>query len=205
MKTRIRSRSKVTVGLDLGDKFSVFYSIDTDGELLSEGRLKTTPEAMEKHFGSMEPARIAIETSGHSPWLSRLLESLGHEVLVANSRELRLIESPSPGNCVGEAGLRDRVSDCSAQAGRTPSCIRSSHRRLSLGPRRFSRFRRIAQSLGIVVSTSGGAVPSSATAMTTVSLWTSSPTCRIVLMDQPPVVALHFRGSRPAECNLRSS
>ncbi len=46
MKHRIHSRSQVTVGLDIGDKFSVFYSIDADGELLSEGRLKTTPEGV---------------------------------------------------------------------------------------------------------------------------------------------------------------
>jgi transposase len=34
---------------------------------------------------------IAIETGTHSPWISRLLEELGHEVLVANARKLRLI------------------------------------------------------------------------------------------------------------------
>jgi len=37
--------------------------------------------------------RIAIETGTHSPWVSRLLEEYGHEVLVANSRKLRLIYS----------------------------------------------------------------------------------------------------------------
>jgi transposase len=35
--------------------------------------------------------RIAIETGTHSPWVSRLLEECGHEVLVANARKLRLI------------------------------------------------------------------------------------------------------------------
>jgi transposase len=37
--------------------------------------------------------RIAIETGTHSPWVSRLLEECGHEVLVANSRKTRLIYS----------------------------------------------------------------------------------------------------------------
>ena len=32
-----------------------------------------------------------LEAGTHSPWLSRLLEQLGHEVLVANPRKLRLI------------------------------------------------------------------------------------------------------------------
>jgi transposase len=35
--------------------------------------------------------RIAIETGTHSPWVSRLLEECGHEVLVANAHKLRLI------------------------------------------------------------------------------------------------------------------
>ena len=34
---------------------------------------------------------IAIEAGTHSPWLSRVLEECGHEVLVANPRKLRLI------------------------------------------------------------------------------------------------------------------
>jgi transposase len=35
--------------------------------------------------------RIAIEAGTHSPWVSRLLERLGHEILVANTRKVRLI------------------------------------------------------------------------------------------------------------------
>ena len=35
--------------------------------------------------------RIAVETGTHSPWVSRLLEECGHEVLVANARKLWLI------------------------------------------------------------------------------------------------------------------
>src|SRR3712207_7500900 len=35
--------------------------------------------------------QIAIEAGTHYPWVSRLLERLGHEVLVANARKLRLI------------------------------------------------------------------------------------------------------------------
>jgi transposase len=35
--------------------------------------------------------QIALEVGTHSPWASRLLEELGHEVLVANPRRLRMI------------------------------------------------------------------------------------------------------------------
>jgi len=87
-------RPKITAGLDLGDKYSYLCLIDThSGELLEEGRLRTTPEAFRRRFASESSLRIAIETGTHSPWASRVLEECGHEVLVANSRKLRLIYS----------------------------------------------------------------------------------------------------------------
>jgi transposase len=42
-------------------------------------------------LASEQPMRIAIEAGTHSPWVSRVLEECAHEVLVANSRKLRLI------------------------------------------------------------------------------------------------------------------
>lgn len=36
-------------------------------------------------------ARVVLEVGAHSPWVSRLLEELGHEVLVANARRMRAI------------------------------------------------------------------------------------------------------------------
>ena len=63
-------------------------------EVIEEGRLRTTPETFRRRFGSEQPPmRIAIEAGTHSPWVSRLLEECGHEVLVANARKLRLIYS----------------------------------------------------------------------------------------------------------------
>jgi transposase len=60
--------------------------------VIEEGRLRTTPEALRGRFASQErPLRIAIEAGTHSPWVSRVLEGCGHEVLVANARKLRLI------------------------------------------------------------------------------------------------------------------
>ena len=46
---------------------------------------------MAKQFASIGPKLIAIETGTHSPWVSRLLTTLGHHVIVANSRQVRLI------------------------------------------------------------------------------------------------------------------
>ena len=83
---------KVTAGLDIGDKYSYLCLIDTvSGEVMEEGRLRTSPEAFKRRFASERPMRIAIEAGTHSPWASRVLEGCGHEVLVANARKLRLI------------------------------------------------------------------------------------------------------------------
>jgi transposase len=82
----------MTAGLDIGDKYSYLCLIDTvSGEVMEEGRLRTTPEAFRRRFVCERPMRIAIEAGTHSPWASRVLEGCGHEVLVANARKLRLI------------------------------------------------------------------------------------------------------------------
>ena len=87
-----KERPKMTAGLDLGDKYSYLCIIDqADGEVIEEGRLRTTPEALRRRFASEQQLRIAIEAGTHSPWVSRVLEECGHEVLVANSRKLRFI------------------------------------------------------------------------------------------------------------------
>jgi transposase len=87
-----KGRPKITAGVDIGDKYSYLCLIDQEsGEVVEEGRLRTTPEALRRRFGSEQPMRIAIEAGTHSPWVSRVLEECGHEVLVANARKLRLI------------------------------------------------------------------------------------------------------------------
>jgi transposase len=79
----------------LGDKYSYLCLIDSEsGEVIEEGRLRTSPEAFRRRFSSeRSPMRIAIEAGTHSPWASRVLEECAHEVLVANARKLRLIYS----------------------------------------------------------------------------------------------------------------
>ncbi len=88
-----KEQPKTTAGLDLGDKYSYLCLIDQhSGEVMEEGRLPTSPEALRRRFSSERPLRIAIEAGTHSPWASRVLEEeCGHEVLVANARKIRLI------------------------------------------------------------------------------------------------------------------
>lgn len=83
--------SKMTIGLDLGDRYSYFYTLEAGGENIESGRVQTTRSALEKRFRSGEAARVVIEAGTHSPWVSRLLAECGHEVVVANPRKLALI------------------------------------------------------------------------------------------------------------------
>lgn len=81
----------ITTGLDVGDRFSRYYELDRAGDVLAEGRMRTTADALGRHFANCERARVVLEVGTHSPWISRLLEELGHEVIVANARRVRLI------------------------------------------------------------------------------------------------------------------
>ena len=86
-----KSATVLTIGVDLGDKYSYFCVLDPSGEVVEEGRVVTTAKALEQRFRSYESSRVAIEVGTHSPWVQRLLVGLGHKVLVANSRKLRFI------------------------------------------------------------------------------------------------------------------
>jgi transposase len=113
----------MTAGLDLGDKYSYLCLIDAQsGEVIEEARLRTDREVLKRRFGGCEPTRIAIETGTHSPWMSRLLEECGHEVLVANARKVRLIYG---GKRKTDKLDAEHLGD--ASPGWTPSCsLRSS-------------------------------------------------------------------------------
>jgi transposase len=81
----------ITVGLDLGDKSSEFCVLDAAGQVLRRGRVQTTAAALRRVFGKMAAARMAIEVCVHSPWVSRVLSELGHEVVVAHAARVPLI------------------------------------------------------------------------------------------------------------------
>jgi len=90
-QSRNISLQKLTIGLDLGDRSSWYCGLDEGGRVLLEQKVSTTPKAMQEVFGGMPRSRIALETGMHSPWVSRLLSGLGHEVIVAHARNVRLI------------------------------------------------------------------------------------------------------------------
>lgn len=92
MGKRSTKVATVIVGLDLGDRFSGACSLDSDsGGIVHEWRVPTTRQGLARDFEGQPAIRIALEVGTHSPWVSRLLASWGHEVLVANPRKVRLI------------------------------------------------------------------------------------------------------------------
>lgn len=88
--SKAKSGDSLTIGIDLGDRWGHYCVLDAEGEVVEEGRLRMTRSAFTAHFSGPR-ARVAIETGAHSAWISQHLSSLGHEVIVANARELRAI------------------------------------------------------------------------------------------------------------------
>lgn len=80
----------LTTGLDVGDRYCTFCRIDVDGEIEAQGRVRTTAGALTAHFEGVIQ-RIVLEAGPHSPWITRLLEELEHDVIVANARMVALI------------------------------------------------------------------------------------------------------------------
>ena len=78
---------------------------------MEEGRIQTTEAALRKHFLGEPGMRIALEAGTHSPWVSRLLKSYGHEVIVANPRKIPTLTASKSKNDrkIGRASCRERV------------------------------------------------------------------------------------------------
>src|SRR5467141_1435248 len=87
----IFKEQKLTIGVDLGDRWSFYCVLDEAGKIILEQKVSTTTEAIKQTFGKIPRSLMALETGTHSPWLSRLLKELGHEVLVAHAQKVQLI------------------------------------------------------------------------------------------------------------------
>jgi transposase len=98
------------IGIDLGDKQSKYCVLDMRGNAIGDGGVATTPAALRLLFSGKGRMRIAMEVGTHSPWVSRLLTELGHEVIVANPRKLRLITESDVKNDHADASLLARLA-----------------------------------------------------------------------------------------------
>jgi hypothetical protein len=119
-------RHALTAGIDLGDRYTHVCLLDSEnGEVIEESRIPTNTKAFQRRFSGIAPMRIAIETGTHSPWVSRLLEEYGHEVLVFRR----------PAKCASSTAKGARTTRSTPRSwrgwpGLTPSC---SHRSSTVG------------------------------------------------------------------------
>jgi transposase len=111
------------VGLDVGDRHTHYCVLDLDGTVVGEGVVATKEASLRLQFEGKPRLRIALEVGTHSPWVSRLLTGLGHDVLVANPRKVRLISENDSKRDRADARLLARL----AQVG--PALLSPIHHR----------------------------------------------------------------------------
>lgn len=110
-RTGFEGKPAITVGLDLGDRRSHYCMLNVDGEVVEEGRIATTEAGLRRQFEGEPAMRVAMECGTHSPWISRLLKQLGHQVIVANARKLRAISQNESKNDRADAELLARLAN----------------------------------------------------------------------------------------------
>src|ERR1700732_2002213 len=94
-RKQIFKQAKLTIGLDLGDRTSHYCILDEAGNVILEGNLLTTSNGIRQTLLRIPRSRIALEAGTHAPWVSRQLAQMGHEVIVAHARNVRLIGESS--------------------------------------------------------------------------------------------------------------
>jgi hypothetical protein len=98
--TRISS-----IGIDLGDTDAYYAMLNEAGVFAEEGRVAMTPAGIRKTFATPPPTRIALEAGAQSRWIAKLLGEYGHDVIVANPRQVQLISANQSKNDVNDARL----------------------------------------------------------------------------------------------------
>ena len=109
MSEGIAAEGRLTIGVDLGDKYSEACVMDAGGEVVETFRVRTTPTALDRALSRFAPARVVLGVGTNSPWVSRLLARKGHEGIVANPRRVRLITQNDSKNDRFDAELLARL------------------------------------------------------------------------------------------------
>ena len=73
-------------GLDLHKRESQLSRTADDGTI-TDRRIVTSPERFTAVLGGRPRARLLLEASTEREWVARHLESLGHEVIVADPND----------------------------------------------------------------------------------------------------------------------
>jgi len=106
----VKQHPAETIGVDLGDKMSSYAILNEEGEVVEEGSFRNNAESIAKHFRKQQRVRVAMEVGTQSAWISREFAKLGHEVIVANARELKWITSSDAKNDKNDARKLARLA-----------------------------------------------------------------------------------------------
>lgn len=84
------SAPTLTIGVDVGDRYSHACVVDSTRKVLEEFRFPTDRAGLAKKF-SRPGCQIILEVGPHSRWMQKSLEELGHRVRVVDARKVELI------------------------------------------------------------------------------------------------------------------
>lgn len=100
----------ITIGMDLGDTINTVCVLDNSGKVRQRTTIENTMESIKTFFANHKGAKVAIEAGTHSPWISRLLSSMGCNVLVGNPRKLRVIWESDDKTDLRDAEMLARIA-----------------------------------------------------------------------------------------------
>jgi transposase len=109
LKTNVTA-PELTVGVDIGDACCALCVLDSSGVVVEQRNVSTSKPALTKALKGHGRMRVALEVGSHSAWISDLLEKLGHEVIVANARQVQLITKSDRKNDENDAELLARMA-----------------------------------------------------------------------------------------------
>lgn len=90
IKRMVKNVARVfaSIGLDVSDRKSAAVGLDEAGKVVLREEIPTRSPQLAAWASAIEPTMIALEAGPHSPWISRLLTSCGHEVIVGNPAKI---------------------------------------------------------------------------------------------------------------------
>ncbi len=107
----------VIIGLELHKRESQ-RSIKAEDGTITDRRIATRRDRFTAVLGGRPPARILLEASTESEWVARHLESLGHEVIVADPNDAPMYANRSRRTKTDKRDARKLMDACQTGAWR---------------------------------------------------------------------------------------
>lgn len=103
-------KAEIVVGMDISDKKVDLCLLNKEAAVVDRVRLSATQDQIGKWFAQRPKLTVALETGTHSRWISSLLERLGHTVIVAHARALKMIYASDRKTDIRDAEMLARLA-----------------------------------------------------------------------------------------------